>query len=325
MTGDTAGRSCPVSYGYSPDVFMRPPELLASTLYVIGGLYGNPFALDAVDTLASHEADAPQLVFNGDFHWFDLAPDVFADIHRRVMQHAVVRGNVETEIATDDDGAGYGCGCGYPDDISDEEVARSNQIITMLRETATSALGSERATMAALPMHLLAQVGPARIGIVHGDANSLAGWDFSRHLLDDPSRRGLNEQFFRKSDVNIFASSHTCAPLLRRFAFDGRAFGIINNGAAGMPNFSTTRFGLVSRIALTPAPATLEVVHQRVFRIDDVDIYVAAVALNYDHAAWHARFIADWPAGSSANISYLQRIEQGPAWSLVQAYQSGFK
>ncbi len=323
MTGPVAGRSCPVSYGYSAEVFKRPPELLASTLYVIGGLYGNPFALDAVEALASHETDAPQLVFNGDFHWFDLAPEVFADIHHRVMQHAVVRGNVETELATDEDGVG--CGCGYPENVSDDEVARSNQIITALRATAATAVGSKRASMATLPMHLLAQVGPAHIGIVHGDATSLAGWDFSRHLLDDPSRRGLNEQFFRKSDVSVFASSHTCAPLMRRFTIDGRACGIINNGAAGMPNFSGTCFGLVSRISLTPAPPTLEVVHQRVFRIDDIDLYVAAIALNYDHAAWHARFIADWPADSAANISYLQRIEQGPTWSAAQAYQSGFK
>lgn len=323
MTDHIAGRSCPLGYGYSPEVFMRPPELLASTLYVIGGLYGNPFALDTVEALASHEAEAPQMVFNGDFHWFDLMPEVFADIHQRVMQHAVVRGNVETELATDDDVAD--CGCAYPADVSDDDVARSNHIITALRETASVALGSERASMAALPMHLLAQVGPARIGIVHGDATSLAGWDFSRHLLDDPSRRGLNEQFFRKSDVSIFASSHTCAPLLRRFAFDGRACGIINNGAAGMPNFSGTQCGLVSRISLTSAPSTLKVVHQRVFRIDDIDLYVAAIALDYDHAAWHARFVGDWPAGSAANSSYLQRIEQGPAWSITQAYQSGFK
>lgn len=323
MTTQIAGRSCPVSYGYGPEVFLRSPDLLASTLYVIGGLYGNPFALDAVEALASHETAAPQLVFNGDFHGFDLAPEVFADIHQRVTRHTVVRGNVETELATDDGGAG--CGCGYPDDVSDDDVARSNQIIVALRATASTALGNERASMAALPMHLLAQVGPARIGIVHGDAYSLAGWDFSRHLLDDPSRRGLNEQFFRKSDVSIFASSHTCAPLLRRFSFDGRACGIINNGAAGMPNFSATQFGLVSRISLTPAPSTLNVVHQRVFRIDDIDLHVAAIALDYDHAAWRARFIADWPAGSAANSSYLRRIEQGPAWSPAQAYQSGFK
>ena len=135
MTGQVAGRSCPVNYAYGPDVFKRPPELVTSTVYVIGGLYGNPFALDASEALASHETDTPQLVFNGDFHWFDLAPDVYADIQQRVMQHAVVRGNVESELAADDDDVG--CGCGYPDEVSDDEVARSNQIISMLRATAS--------------------------------------------------------------------------------------------------------------------------------------------------------------------------------------------
>ena len=323
MTTHTAGRTCPASYGYGPGVFLRPPELHASTLYVIGGLYGNPFALDAVEALTSHESVAPHLVFNGDFHWFDLDAHVFADIHHRVLQHGVVRGNVETELAADDDTAG--CGCGYPDDVDDADVERSNDIIIALRTTAKAALGSERNAMSALPMHLLAQVGAARIGIVHGDANSLAGWDFSRQLLDDPARRGLNEQFFRKSEVSVFASSHTCVPVLRRFNVGGRECGVINNGAAGMPNFAGTQFGIVTRISLTPAPTTLTVLHQRLFRVDDTDLYVAAIALDYDHAAWRARFLADWPAGSAANRSYLQRIEQGPAYSPAQAYQSGFK
>ena len=323
MTELTAGRSCPASYGYGPGVFLRAPDMLAPTLYVAGGLYGNPFALDAVEALVSHEIVPPQLIFNGDFHWFDVDVNVFADIHQRVLRHAVVRGNVETELAADDDAAG--CGCGYPEDVGDDDVERSNQIIVALRTTATTALGDARSAMAALPMHLLAQVGSARIGIVHGDANSLAGWDFSQQLLDDPARRGLNEQFFRKSEVSLFASSHTCVPVLRRFNVGGRECGVINNGAAGMPNFAGTQFGLVSRISLTPAPTTLNILHQRIFRIDDVDLYVAAIALDYDHAAWNARFIADWPTGSAANLSYLQRIEQGPAWSPAQAYQSGFK
>ena len=286
-------------------------------------MYGNLFALDAVEALAAREEITPRLVFNGDFHWFDVNPGVFSEIHQRVLEHTAMRGNVETELAVDDSPAG--CGCAYPEHVGDDEVARSNQIMVSLRATAKRALGAARESLIGLPMHLLAQVGEARIGIVHGDATSLAGWDFSRERLDEPSRRAINEQLFRKTEVTLFASSHTCLPTLRRFRMNGKECGVINNGAAGMPNFSGTRFGAVSRIALTPAPACLPVLHERTFQLDGEHLHVAAVALEYDHPAWLEQFMADWPEASSARASYLHRIENGPAYTQAQAYPPEFK
>lgn len=187
-----AGRSCPATYGYSASSFRRLPELHAATLYVIGGLYGNLAALDALDRLIALEPLLPDCVFNGDFHWFDSDPSVFLQVHRRVVAHVALRGNVETELAGDDDAAG--CGCAYPDEVDDADVMRSNQILQRLRATATDALGNTRVAMAQLPMTLVAQVGTARVGIVHGDATSLAGWDFARVRLDDPSCIGESER-----------------------------------------------------------------------------------------------------------------------------------
>ena len=69
----------------------------------------------------------PTLVFNGDFNWFDVDPDGFARLNARVLAHAALRGNVETELATDDERAG--CGCAYPQWVGDAEVARSNEIV----------------------------------------------------------------------------------------------------------------------------------------------------------------------------------------------------
>src|SRR6185312_15099106 len=104
-----SGRFCPADYYYSPAVFARAPEIVAETLYVVGGLYGNESALDAIEALASAEAHEPRIVFNGDFHWFDAVPDWFAAIERRVLSHAALRGNVETELARAHD-VGAGCG-----------------------------------------------------------------------------------------------------------------------------------------------------------------------------------------------------------------------
>ncbi|HXN15851.1 MAG TPA: hypothetical protein VN878_05710, partial [Usitatibacter sp.] len=124
MSKGAPGRNCPVNYRYAPRVFRREPEIVADTLYVVGGLYGNVEALDAVLAMARSEPGPVTLAFNGDFHWFDVAKTDFARIEAQSAPHARLRGNVETEIAGEDSGAG--CGCAYPCDVSDAEVAHSN-------------------------------------------------------------------------------------------------------------------------------------------------------------------------------------------------------
>src|SRR5215207_8762325 len=86
LVGDSspsvAGRICPASYSYSPSEFARPADVIGDVLYVIGGLYGNRPALAEIERMALCEETRPQLVFNGDFHWFDAAADSFAWIDR---------------------------------------------------------------------------------------------------------------------------------------------------------------------------------------------------------------------------------------------------
>ncbi len=84
--GNRAGRICPASYSYSPSSFARPPELRAEVLYVVGGLYGNRFALAAIEQMAACETLDTQIVFNGDYHWFDVDVDTFAHIDGTVAR-----------------------------------------------------------------------------------------------------------------------------------------------------------------------------------------------------------------------------------------------
>jgi hypothetical protein len=298
------GRLCPTPYRYSPRVFDRDAEIVADTLYVIGGLYGNLEALEALRSLAAREYGPVTLVFNGDFHWFDVARNEFARVNREVLEHWALRGNVETEIAGEDSGAG--CGCAYPLDVSDAEVSRSNEILERLRATARAFPGM-RERLAALPMHLVAQVGEARVGIVHGDAASLAGWGFARDRLDDPSHRRWVESMFGEARVDVFASTHTCQPALREFALAQGQGVVANNGAAGMPNFSGTRFGLVTRIGRKAFSGP-----EKIEGVAFGAIHVEALKLAYDHESWVARFLASWPAGSPAHDSYFRRIVEGP-------------
>ncbi len=300
-----AGRTCPADYGYGAGALARAAELRVESLWLAGGLYGNIFALQALLEAFDAERGAKALVFNGDFHWFDIAARDFASINDAVLGFHATRGNVETELARSLDDAG--CGCGYPEWVDDETVHRSNRIIERLRDTARL-VPSAVERLVALPMHLRVDVGSERVAVVHGDADSLAGWGFSQEALASNEGMRAAQARFGESQVHIYASSHTCLPVLQRVA--GGA--IDNNGAAGMPNFAGELYGLATRIALVPSPAAL-------FATRVGAAFVEAIPLRYDVDGWHQRFIEQWPRGTDAHASYYARICNGPRYTRAQA------
>ena len=304
------GKSCPLHYRYLPSVFLGKPTLDAETLYVVGGLYGNPFALKEVQRMAAEEAGPTTIVFNGDFNWFNVDDSDFLGINRSVLANVALRGNVETELATVDDSAG--CGCAYPDSVSDDDVHRSNLIMAKLRETAHR-FPELAMKLGELPMYATAQVGDVRIGIVHGDAHSLAGWQFDVSALDNPINREQIQTVFFESQLDGFACSHTCLPALRQFSDERNTRWIINNGAAGMPNFSDTQFGLLSRISIH-APRR----SQSAYGIRSKDTFVDAVPIRYDYRNWREMFLANWPVGSAGHTSYWDRIACGPDYPIYR-------
>jgi len=304
-----AGRSCPLDYVYPPSVFDRAPEIECEVLYVAGGLYGNLAALDVIERLAAAEPTPPTIVLNGDFHWFDAEPRWFAETERRAARHIALRGNVETEIARETD-AGVGCGCAYPPDVDEGVVQRSNAI---LRELAAVTPAETRARLAQLPMHRVAQIGGVRIGIVHGDAHSLAGWGFAQDRLDDPAARGWLDDVRHRSRIDLFASTHTGLAALRDFALPAGRLTIVNNGAAGMPNFSASGFGVVTRIATSRSP------HRSLYGLARDSVHVDARAVHYDRRAFLERFLGRWPDGTPAHQSYFARIADGPDYPISSA------
>jgi hypothetical protein len=302
---------CPLDYRYPPSALDRAADMSADVLYVVGGLYGNVAALDALDEVAAAERAPPAIVFNGDFHWFDAEPGWFSQIEQRVGVHRALRGNVETEIVRPHD-IGAGCGCAYPESVDDGVVQRSNEIFRELRRAAAAVPGIG-GRLAQLPMHLVAQIGDLRVGIVHGDAASLAGWRFAPEALDDASAGRWLDEIRHASRIDAFASTHTCLAVLRDFSLPGGRLTVINNGAAGMPNFAGTRFGLISRIATTPSP------HPPLYGIVRDGVHIDAIALRYDSNAFLQHFLARWPEGSPAHASYLRRIEHGPDYAIASA------
>lgn len=317
MSKAEPGRSCPLHYHYGPAVFATAPATRSELLYVVGGLYGNLPALRQVLALFAQETGPKRLVFNGDFNWFNIEPALFEAVNTEVLQHEALRGNVETELAGDDDAAG--CGCAYPAWVGDGVVERSNRILQRLRETARGFAGLT-ARLAALPMWARHDVGPLRLGVVHGDAQSLAGWGFAQEHLQDAAHRATVGTWFEAARVDAFACSHTCLPVFCSLPRTGhpQAALVLNNGATGMPNFRGDSAGLFTRIALRPFAGPAEarrhgLVHQ--------GVHIDAIAVDSITPEWQAAFLRQWPPGSDAHASYWQRLQRGPDFSPGQARQ----
>jgi hypothetical protein len=197
--------------------------------------------------------------------------------------------------------------------VNDAEVERSNEIITHLRTTARRHPGL-REHLVALPMYLVAEIAGMRVAIVHGDAESLAGWSFSQEALAAPGAPGRLTAHFERADVRVFASSHTCLPVATDcVSRQGRCV-LINNGAAGMPNFERATCGLITRIASGASPRAKPLYATR---LDS--LLIEALPVQYDPVRWLEQFSANWPPGTAAHQSYYRRITQGPRYALGQA------
>jgi predicted phosphodiesterase len=323
---EVRGRSCPLAYRYQPEALAQPPRLEADTLYVVGCLYGNPAALQTMLERADSEPGGPPaIVFNGDFHWLDVDPDDFQTISETVLSHHAIKGNVEAELAAAEDA---GCGCAYPDYVGDDVVERSNQIMTRLRGTADR-FPALVGRLGELPRYLTANVGGQRIGILHGDPESLAGWRLALEAMEpgDPlvrrqvgwHGRPTNDDdlldWFHRAQVSVFACTHTGLPYAQDLTdHKGRRRLVINNGSAGLPTFASTTFGVITRLSANPQPPA-----DSLYGISIDGLRCDAVALEFDRARWRTHFVAQWPEGSPAYKRYLARITVGSPLQLRQA------
>lgn len=314
ITSHGAGRVCPLRYVYGASTIASAPVKTTQTLYVVGGLYGNLQALDSLETMANAEAQPATLCFNGDFNWFNISDENFAEINRRVLSHDAILGNVEAEFDAPTHEAG--CGCAYPPSVGGDVVERSNRIYARLRATATRH-PEICAQLSRLPMVARYTVAQCRVGVVHGDAESLAGWRFDTHEMNAPQAWPWLQQMFGAAAVDVFTSTHTCLPALRGLEKTSGTTGwIANNGAAGMPNFTGDPRGLVTRIGIAPSP------HETLREVYVAGAYLSLVPVRFDATRWQADFVRQWPPGSDAWVSYFQRISEGPAFEVSRALRS---
>lgn len=307
-----AGRACPLDYRIPETAFAGEPTASCDVLYVVGGLYGNPFALDAIEEMVRGE-DAAQdvmVVLNGDAHWFDKTAENFALIEERIQRFVPLVGNVEAELRRQED-VGVGCGCAYPACTTDEAVSRSNRIHRML-SVAVDEHPELKAALVGRPATMTVDVAGAKVGITHGDEKLIGGWDCSREALQDIMRQDELDAFMQANGIDAFVTTHTCAPVALMLA---RGL-VINNGAAGLPNFAGERFGLCIRIARDSADDWM-------FGAKIDGIFIQAVPVRYDHEAYLAWFDALWDETSPAAISYRNRIVNGADDRLADSLLGG--
>jgi hypothetical protein len=311
------GRGCPIAYRYEPEDLSGPVAFHAATLYVVGGLYGNPYALEAILARADAEPTRPEIVFNGDFHYLDANPAMFRAVSEGVLEYRATLGNVEYALASDD--TEVGCGCDYPSYIPDAVVEHSNAIAAQLHATAATTPGN-RARFADLPRYLTATVGDRQVGIIHGDPENLAGWKLALEAiepsdLETQARTGFTgtvttpaqiADWCRRGNISLLCCTHTGLPYAQDHHDGGRSCLVVNNGCAGLPNFADRHHGVLTRLSINPEPPA-----DSLYGLDIGGLRFDALPVAYDHRRWIIDFERIWPAGSAGSVGYHGRVTDG--------------
>ena len=293
------GRNCSLEYilqkNWAADVKMIESDVI----YIVGGLYGNRYALEIINKMA-HDENA-KVVFNGDMHWFDVEKEDFLKIEELSKDSIKLLGNVEFELLNNT--SSLGCGCNYPEDVSDGVVERSNIIHNMMKGNikGDQILNDIKERSKTLVLDIFGK----KIAITHGDEKSMSGWKCSNENLKLVSRKKELDNWFKENDIDILATTHTCLPVV----YDNGRNIVINNGAAGMANIQGETFGLFTRIAKNS--------HKKAIYSEYRDgLYVELVKVDFDIEKFKLWFEKVWPDDSPASISYKNRIINGTSLTI---------
>ena len=293
------GRNCSLEYILQKDWTKKSKKLEEEVIYIVGGLYGNRYALEIINKMA-HDENA-KVVFNGDMHWFDIEKEDFLKIEELSKDSIKLLGNVEFELLNNT--SSLGCGCNYPEDVSDGVVERSNIIHNMMKENikGNQILNDIKERSKTLVLDFFGK----KIAITHGDEKSMSGWKCSNENLKLESRKKELDNWFKENDIDILATTHTCLPVV----YDNGRNIVINNGAAGMANIQGQTFGLFTRIARSK--------HEKAIISQEIgELFVELVKVDFDIEKFKLWFEKIWSDDSPASISYKNRIINGTSLAI---------
>lgn len=279
-------------------------EVEVDEIFIAGGIYGNIFALEKLAKIAQNSL----VVLNGDYHWFDVG-EHFDAVEKLIKKHnfLALNGNVELGLSSDE----LSCNCNYPELESKETKIYAEQIYEILKNSLNA---EQKEILKPRKTSLNVKIGSKNLAIIHGDEKSVNGWGFDRANLNQKRLNEIN-LWLKSNNFDIIASTHTClsvACMLENGVF-------INNGSAGMPNFSEFRTGLVTRVAKTQNENAL-------YRAKLDEIYIELIRLKYDNKAFVSYFDKIWKPQSPAQKSYKNRIlGYGCPLSFKQISLGGFE
>lgn len=289
------GRNCSLAYILNKNWTENIVDAKSDVLYIVGGLYGNLFALNKINELAKSEN--AQIIFNGDMHWFDVKEEDFLTIEKNSEVNSTkLLGNVEYELISKDDL--LGCGCNYPEDVESGVVERSNIIHKIMKENVKDNEILE--DIKSREKTLVIRYFDKNIAITHGDEKSMSGWECSYDNLQNKKRQKELDSWFEKNNIDIMATTHTCLPVVYN---NGKNI-VVNNGASGMANIINTTYGLVTRIAKTSSP--LAIISEKIG-----NVYIELIKIEFDINKFLEWFESVWDNDSPASISYKNRIING--------------
>lgn len=287
--------SCSFEYFFPNDWAKYPKPIEEDIIYVIGGLYGNLFSVETFNRMAEEEKSKPLMIFNGDMHWFDVSYDDFMEVENNTRGIKLL-GNVEFELPTSLDKAD--CGCNYPPDVDEAAMARSNVIHSAMKKNMRGKVILEE--LATREKAIAISAMGYTIAITHCDEKSMPGWDCARDALQKEECRNELAAWLKENHIDILATPHTCLPAIT--AIDNSV--VCNNGSAGMANVRGKTYGLITRIAKKPHPKAVAKKRLK-------DVYVELVKVEFPIVKFVEHFDQCWPDGSSASISYRNRIVNG--------------
>ena len=191
--------TCPSDYALDKDSFKKVININNSTLYIVGGLYGNIESLKEINKMIEKDKDI-LLIFNGDMHWFDKSADDFKKIEDMSENSQKLLGNVEKELFREGD---YnGCGCSYPSYVSDDIVNRSNIIHKELKKV-MDILPKYKNILSGRKKNITVEMMGQKIAITHGDEKSLSGWECSNESLERDERQNELDNWFIENDIDM--------------------------------------------------------------------------------------------------------------------------
>jgi len=305
-------------------------------------MYGNPYSLEKIQEIARKERSYPTLFFNGDFNFFNVTDEYWHEINTFIKDNAfAIKGNIEDVVSTPFENNSYefDCGCDYPSYVDREYANRSNEIARALHKVAERGDREIIRWLQSLPMFSRVKFQDLTIGILHGDAHNLSGWRFApenivfsekggRIFADNPTTLPEIGMWLAEAGCDVFACTHTCCPIALTTEFSEvssvtRKGVVINNGSAGIPNFTGIQQGLITRIATDSkelCPQMKSIYTYKGFQ----GIRIDAISVPFDNAKWVETFLSWWPPETPAYKNYFQRICGRTDYSIEQACRGDF-